>query len=532
MAKFIAALVCLACLIHSQAANAQSLPGQPSNSYVSGANWYCKSGYRKQGNRCVNIFDKIGGQPPNSYVSGANWYCKSGYRKQGNRCVSIFADKVDQTPTKPTDKSRAVAPVPRYAPEPSAQTRRRSPDLSHLSDDEQRMIRYACSAYQSSGPASYYRCLRERVASLKKSSGPPSLSHLSDDEQRMIRYACSAYQSSGPASYYRCLRDQVASLGPDRTPPHTIPPRHPRAPEEPITLPKGTKTDPEVYQVQRLLKSLGYGPGTVDGRIGPRTRRAIKAFQRDRSLQSDGKVTRSLLSALQMAIRNNKRNREAPRPRTIEPKIAAIPQFNWPIWKSVKAELPSAQSKSRLSPAVVYEAVKDNIWIIVAGRRTMDFKKSRKLSQGSAVAVLPEHLLTNCHVVKERPLIVIVQGKAVKEASLASADPLSDRCILKVRKPTLSPVKGVRPFSDLKVGERVYSVGAPSGLELTLGEGIISGLRSSEKGRFIQTTAPISPGSSGGGLFDSSGNLIGITTFLLKEAQSLNFAIAAEDFWR
>ena len=95
-------------------------------------------------------------------------------------------------------------------------------------------------------------------------------------------------------------------------------------------------------------------------------------------------------------------------------------------------------------------------------------------------------------------------------------------------RPARAPSPG---YTDLKVGERVYSVGAPSGLERTLGEGIISGLRATSEGQFIQMTAPISPGSSGGGLFDSSGNLIGITTFLLKEAQAINFAIAAENIW-
>lgn len=48
--------------------------------------------------------------------------------------------------------------------------------------------------------------------------------------------------------------------------------------------------------------------------------------------------------------------------------------------------------------------------------------------------------------------------------------------------------------------------------------------------RLIQTTAPISPGSSGGGLFDAKGNLIAITAFFLKGSQNLNFAVAAEDF--
>ena len=53
-----------------------------------------------------------------------------------------------------------------------------------------------------------------------------------------------------------------------------------------------------------------------------------------------------------------------------------------------------------------------------------------------------------------------------------------------------------------------------------------------DEGRVIQTSAPISHGSSGGGLFDSGGNLLGITTFMLKDAQNLNFAIAAEEYAR
>jgi len=69
-------------------------------------------------------------------------------------------------------------------------------------------------------------------------------------------------------------------------------------------------------------------------------------------------------------------------------------------------------------------------------------------------------------------------------------------------------------------------------LEHTLGDGLISGLRSTKLGRYVQTSTPISPGSSGGGLFDEAGNLLGITTFMLKESQALNFAIAAEDFWQ
>jgi serine protease Do len=86
------------------------------------------------------------------------------------------------------------------------------------------------------------------------------------------------------------------------------------------------------------------------------------------------------------------------------------------------------------------------------------------------------------------------------------------------------------------VGEPVYTLGSPVGLELTLANGILSGRREEGGRAYIQTTAPISPGSSGGGLFDAHGNLIGITTLAIvgKEHlnQSLNFAIPADSFWQ
>lgn len=155
----------------------------------------------------------------------------------------------------------------------------------------------------------------------------------------------------------------------------------------------------------------------------------------------------------------------------------------------------------------------------------------RDVSQGSAVAVSKQELITNCHVVENSPFIVVIQKDHVTEAKLVKSNQASDRCVIRVESAGLSSIQGVRSFSDLSVGERVYSVGTPSGLEQTLGEGLISGLRENKRIKLIQTTAPISPGSSGGGLFDASGNLIGITTFMLRDTQALNFAIAAEEFW-
>lgn len=78
----------------------------------------------------------------------------------------------------------------------------------------------------------------------------------------------------------------------------------------------------------------------------------------------------------------------------------------------------------------------------------------------------------------------------------------------------------------MKVGEDVATIGSPGGLENTISTGIVSGLRSlSGEHDYIQMTAPISPGSSGGPLLNTNGEVIGITTFLVRGGQNLNFCI-------
>ena len=120
-------------------------------------------------------------------------------------------------------------------------------------------------------------------------------------------------------------------------------------------------------------------------------------------------------------------------------------------------------------------------------------------------------------------------------ATIAKEDPKTDSCLLEVIGGEVNPIAGVRSQKDLKVGERAFTIGSPAGFESTLGEGLVSGLREEEGLHYVQTSAPISPGSSGGGLFDQYGNLIGITTLVYVGAerlnQSLNFAIAADEFF-
>ncbi len=81
---------------------------------------------------------------------------------------------------------------------------------------------------------------------------------------------------------------------------------------------------------------------------------------------------------------------------------------------------------------------------------------------------------------------------------------------------------------ELPVGQKVYAIGSPKGLEASLSGGIVSGKREIADGIWwLQTTAPVSPGSSGGPLLNSSGEVVGVVTAQQCNGQNLNFAVPA-----
>jgi len=146
---------------------------------------------------------------------------------------------------------------------------------------------------------------------------------------------------------------------------------------------------------------------------------------------------------------------------------------------------------------------------------------------GSGVMIEPQVLITNCHVVRSGVQYKAKIGKEVLPATVIMADEEFDLCRLGVPGSTAPPVV-LGSTDSLRTGQRVFAIGAPQGLDLTISDGIISSLRTLASGRVIQTTAPISPGSSGGGLFDDAGKLVGIMTFQHKLGQNLNFAVPAD----
>ncbi|KAM0938117.1 putative peptidase Do [Dioscorea sansibarensis] len=132
------------------------------------------------------------------------------------------------------------------------------------------------------------------------------------------------------------------------------------------------------------------------------------------------------------------------------------------------------------------------------------------------------HIVTNYHVIRgASDLRVTLADQATYEAKVVGFDQDKDVAVLRIDAPKdkLRPIP-VGVSADLLVGQKVYAIGNPFGLDHTLTTGVISGLRreisSAATGRpiqdVIQTDAAINPGNSGGPLLDSSGNLIGINT--------------------
>ena len=160
-------------------------------------------------------------------------------------------------------------------------------------------------------------------------------------------------------------------------------------------------------------------------------------------------------------------------------------------------------------------------------RITVHDVSGRAVGLGSGVVTGIGTVITNCHVATAGGSLTVKVGADQFSASVEVADEEYDLCRLSVMGLT-APAVTIGTAESLKTGQKVYAIGSPQGLELTISDGIVSGMRNLPQGRVIQTTAPISPGSSGGPLFDAYGRLVGIMTFQHRSGQNLNFAVPAD----
>jgi len=145
------------------------------------------------------------------------------------------------------------------------------------------------------------------------------------------------------------------------------------------------------------------------------------------------------------------------------------------------------------------------------------------------------HVLTNFHVIADANRIEVkTSDKHTYKATIVGQDKVHDLALLQITAPNLQPVT-LSDSTDLVVGQKVYAIGNPFGLNGTMTRGIISSIRSikgpegSPIEDAIQTDAAINPGNSGGPLLNSRGEVIGINTLIAtggaEQSSGIGFAI-------
>lgn len=201
-----------------------------------------------------------------------------------------------------------------------------------------------------------------------------------------------------------------------------------------------------------------------------------------------------------------------------------------------------AADSSPLSPDALFARISPGVVKVVVQDRY-----GRTIGSGSGFLVGSSNLVaTNYHVIeKAHKAHVVLAGETKVEGAenflerfetgetrvpvlgVAAYDEEADLAIIKLDKRISAQPLELATGDLPPVGTKVYAIGNPLGLANTLSDGLVSGHRELDRITEIQTTAPISPGSSGGPLLLADGRVVGVTTFLVKGGQNLNFAVPA-----
>lgn len=162
-------------------------------------------------------------------------------------------------------------------------------------------------------------------------------------------------------------------------------------------------------------------------------------------------------------------------------------------------------------------------------------RKNRELSQGSGFVLSGEGLAaTNFHVLQDasRAEATLGDGRLYHVLRVHGFDVSRDLVVFqlgRMRAGKLERPSGLHSLAlggsaGLRIGDRIATISSPKGLANTVSDGLVSAIRDEEGERMIQISAPISPGSSGGPVFDAAGRVVGIATLQMSEGQNLNFA--------
>jgi len=205
-----------------------------------------------------------------------------------------------------------------------------------------------------------------------------------------------------------------------------------------------------------------------------------------------------------------------------------------------RAELPAAERAT----IELFERSRSSVVHISTSRRVVDFWTRNVLSipRGAGSGFVWDeqaNIVTNYHVIAgaAEARVRLNDGRDYP-ATLVGASPAHDIAVLRIKVPSNRPPPlPLGSSHDLRVGQRVYAIGNPFGLDWSLSTGIVSALDRSlanDNGsieHLIQTDAAINPGNSGGPLLDSAGRLIGMNTAIYSPSGAnagIGFAVPAD----
>src|SRR5690625_3721778 len=192
----------------------------------------------------------------------------------------------------------------------------------------------------------------------------------------------------------------------------------------------------------------------------------------------------------------------------------------------------------------LFDARKDSVVYISTSERVIDpwTRSIHDMPRGTGSGFLWDqlgHVITNRHVVAgaSGAYIRLADGRVFR-AQLVGVDAAHDLAVLRISVPTGRPeALPIGSSSDLAVGQKVFAIGNPFGLDWTLTTGIVSALERELPGEngmirgLIQTDAAINPGNSGGPLLDSAGRLIGVNTAIFSPSgaySGIGFAVPVD----
>jgi S1-C subfamily serine protease len=180
------------------------------------------------------------------------------------------------------------------------------------------------------------------------------------------------------------------------------------------------------------------------------------------------------------------------------------------------------------SPREFFKRNKKNIVVIY----TEVNGKERGLGSGFFIHK-PGFIVTNLHVIAGATSVKVKGGKnnLFNVERVVYVDPQNDLALIKVAESGVPPGLDLGTADDLQVGDNIFAIGNPAGLEFSLSEGIVSGIRNEDPNTkqrrdIIQITASISPGNSGGPVINKRGKVVGVATLSSQGAmQNINFAV-------